>query len=78
MGGVRGSVGCLFPPLGLQDNPLSIPKRKVTESEATAMNLKYYSSEIHTASFVLPRFMEKVTLFSEQDYAANKFHNLFQ
>ena len=68
---MRGSVKCLFRPFGLQDNPLSIPKRQLTESEATSMNLKYYSTEIHTASFVLPQFLDKVRLSSEQDCVAN-------
>ena len=54
------------PPSSLQDNPLSVPKRQVTEAEAASMKLKYYSTEMHTASFVLPQFFKKVRSLSEQ------------
>lgn len=35
------------------------PKIQFTNTELDAMNLKYYSNEIHKSAFVLPRFIEK-------------------
>jgi len=35
------------------------PLRTFTDEECEKMNLRYYSSEIHRASFVLPRFAKK-------------------
>ena len=36
------------------------PLRKLTEQEAEDMNLQYYDSSVHVASFELPRFARKV------------------
>ena len=58
MGVGVGGCACSFL---LQDNPLSVPKRPLAESEADSMQLKYYSTEMHTASFVLPSFLKKVS-----------------
>ena len=49
----------------LQDNPLSIPKRPLADSEAASMQLKYYSTEMHTAAFVLPSFLKKVRSYHQ-------------
>ena len=36
------------------------PLRTLTEQEAEDMNLQYYDSSVHVASFELPRFARKV------------------
>lgn len=37
----------------------STPMRLLTESDKKKMNLRYYSSEIHKASFILPEFIRQ-------------------
>ncbi|XP_043210160.1 spermidine synthase-like isoform X2 [Amphibalanus amphitrite] len=37
----------------------SRPRRELTEPELDAMGLRYYSSEVHRAAFVLPRFVRQ-------------------
>jgi len=41
------------------DTKFEDPLRKFTEEELDEMNIRYYSSEIHKAALVLPRFAEK-------------------
>jgi len=38
------------------------PARVLTEAEMTAMELRYYSPEVHRAAFVLPRFAQRALL----------------
>ncbi|XP_065184239.1 spermidine synthase-like [Sycon ciliatum] len=41
------------------ETKFSEPARTITDAEADAMDLKYYSSAVHRAAFVLPRFVQK-------------------
>ncbi|XP_041349050.1 spermidine synthase-like isoform X1 [Gigantopelta aegis] len=54
-----GSIGYIL----CGTNPardLKIPIRHFNDVELDAMNIKYYSPEIHQSAFVLPRFVKKV------------------
>lgn len=42
-----------------QDANLSEPLKTFTNSEIDDMGMRYYSTDIHRAAFVLPRFIEK-------------------
>lgn len=39
---------------------LQIPKFKFTEEDLEKLEIKYYSSDVHTASFTVPNFVRKV------------------
>ncbi|XP_063216671.1 uncharacterized protein LOC134527697 [Bacillus rossius redtenbacheri] len=54
-----GMIGFVLGSLNPKTN-FKEPLRIFTNDELEKMNLRYYSSEIHRASFVLPRFAEKV------------------
>ncbi|XP_041349262.1 spermidine synthase-like [Gigantopelta aegis] len=62
LGGSIGYILCGKNP----DRDLKTPIRHYSETELDAMNIRYYSSEIHTSAFVLPRFVKKV-LTEESD-----------
>jgi len=47
-------IGCLD-----DGSNLKHPVRKMQSSEIDALGLKYYSSEVHSAAFALPRWVEK-------------------
>uniref|UniRef100_A0A240SXG2 PABS domain-containing protein n=1 Tax=Glossina palpalis gambiensis TaxID=67801 RepID=A0A240SXG2_9MUSC len=47
-------IGCLDKSSDFKD-----PVTKFSSSEIDAMNLKYYSSKIHSSAFTLPRWIEK-------------------
>nr|KAF7417125.1 hypothetical protein H0235_011656 [Vespula pensylvanica] len=53
-----GQIGFVLGGLSTETN-FKVPKRIFTEEELDEMNLRYYSSEVHKAAFVLPRFVEK-------------------
>ncbi|CAD7091933.1 unnamed protein product [Hermetia illucens] len=53
-GSIGFAIGCLDPERKL-DEPLHV----FTKAEVDKLNLRYYTSETHRASFVLPRFVEK-------------------
>ena len=36
------------------------PLRRISEEEQEEMGLQYYDSDVHKASFILPRFARKV------------------
>lgn len=36
------------------------PVKKFTDAELESMQLRYYSSDVHSAAFTLPRFAQKV------------------
>lgn len=42
-----------------QNNKLTQPKIMFTTEEINTMNLKYYTTQIHSASFILPNFVNK-------------------
>ena len=43
-----------------QDTVFENPVRRLSEEEQEEMGLKYYDSDVHKASFTLPRFARKV------------------
>lgn len=57
-GSIGFVVGCLD-----ENRNLSEPIHKFTNDEIDKMNFKYYTSNIHKAAFVLPRFAEKAFEF---------------
>jgi spermidine synthase len=54
-GGQIGLLLCSKDPTTKFEKPL----RTFTDQELDKMNLRYYSSEMHTAAFILPRFAQK-------------------
>ncbi len=36
--------------------------RTISDEEATRLNLRYYDSEAHRGSFILPRFAKRVSV----------------
>ena len=48
--------------LCLQKAKLKKPFKEFSDTELEEMKLKYYSPEVHVASFVLPLHMKKVSL----------------
>ena len=46
--------------VNIQDMVFRIPRRTITSEEAENSCLKYYDSDVHRTSFVLPRFAKKV------------------
>ncbi|RZC35079.1 Spermine synth and/or Methyltransf 26 domain containing protein [Asbolus verrucosus] len=53
-----GQIG--FVVASLDERDLTVPKHRFGEKELGEMELRYYNSEIHSASFVLPNFVRKV------------------
>ena len=43
-----------------QNSQLRRPCRVLTAKQVEEWNLKYYNSEVHSASFVLPQFAKKI------------------
>lgn len=56
-----GLIGFVIASRSVQDK-LDVPKLKFTDEEVNKLNLRYYNSEIHTASFVLPNFVRKLLM----------------
>lgn len=48
-----------FFPLLLQTADLTEPQKTFTNCEIDALEMRYYTTAIHRAAFVLPRFIEK-------------------
>lgn len=46
----------------LQDIKFNEPRRIYKETEIKKMKMKYYNSEIHKASFVIPQFAKEVNV----------------
>lgn len=44
-----------------QDVKFNEPRRIYKESEIKKMKMKYYNSDIHKASFVIPQFAKEVS-----------------
>lgn len=55
----NGQIGYLIAGLD-NNNDLKMPKFKFSEEETDKLDLKYYSTDVHTASFVVPNFVKKV------------------
>lgn len=53
-GSIGFFLGCLD-----EKRKLSEPIHRFTKSEVDALGFRYYTSEVHAASFALPRFAEK-------------------
>ncbi|EDV93894.1 spermidine synthase [Drosophila grimshawi] len=53
-----GHIGFIVASLNASRD-LKEPVKKFEKSEIDALNLKYYSSEVHSAAFSLPRWVEK-------------------
>ncbi|XP_030557576.1 spermidine synthase [Drosophila novamexicana] len=53
-----GHIGFIVASLDIKHR-LENPVKKFEKSEIDALNLKYYTSEIHAAAFTLPRWVEK-------------------
>ena len=49
-----------FHSLSLQDTEFENPVQRLSEEEQEEMGLQYYDSDVHKASFTLPRFARKV------------------
>ena len=54
-----GQIGFVIGSLNKETN-FKDPVRKFSEDELESMHLRYYSAEVHSASFVLPRFAQKI------------------
>ncbi|KAE9548407.1 hypothetical protein FO519_008388 [Halicephalobus sp. NKZ332] len=54
---ISGITGYIIASKGKRD--VTIPTRTLTDEQVKTMNLKFYNSEIHKASFVLPTFVKQ-------------------
>lgn len=55
----NGQIGYLV--ASLDDSlDLKVPKFKFSEDDIEKLDLKYYNTEIHTASFVVPNFVKHI------------------
>lgn len=44
-----------------QKRDIRIPAREISDEQVKKMKLKYYNSNVHRASFVLPQFIKEVS-----------------
>lgn len=44
----------------LKETVFEEPTREISNDEAARLKLRYYDSEVHRGSFILPRFARKV------------------
>lgn len=56
-----GLIGFVIASRKSQDD-LTVPKLKFSNEDIEKLNIRYYNSEIHSASFVLPNVVKKLLM----------------
>ncbi|VDO79304.1 unnamed protein product [Haemonchus placei] len=71
-----GTMGYLI--CSKSDLDVTKPSRLLSEDDIVRMNLKYYNSQVHSAAFVLPQFVKKVSEDGSLKLLLIAFQILFQ